>query len=108
MREGGNYKKGMAAALACAVLWGFLPIYWKILDNIPSNIIIFYRIFWVGVTCFICCLKIYGYRQLKSYIKNKKEFFKFSCSAILSPPFVRWILSSADTVISLRRGVAGH
>lgn len=77
MREGGNYKKGMAAALACAVLWGFLPIYWKILDNIPSNIIIFYRIFWVGVTCFICCLKIYGYRQLKSYIKNKEEFFKF-------------------------------
>ena len=27
-----EYKKGLLAALACYILWGVLPLYWKLLE----------------------------------------------------------------------------
>ena len=44
-----NYEKGFFAALACAGLWGILPIYWKSLIPIPSSTIIIYRILMIAV-----------------------------------------------------------
>ena len=48
-----NYEKGFFAALACAGLWGILPIYWKSLIPIPSSTIIIYRILMIAVVCII-------------------------------------------------------
>ena len=47
------YHKGLLYALACSVLWGVLPIYWQSLRPIESSVIIYYRIFLVGLVCII-------------------------------------------------------
>ena len=61
-----NYKNGLIYALLCAILWGFLPIYWNALNPIGSLVVIFYRI----VLMALICLGIQYYR-----IRNIKEIF---------------------------------
>lgn len=78
-----NSKTGLLCALGCAVLWGVLPIYWQSLRPIDSMIIIFYRIFLVGVTTFIAAYKIYGKEKLFAPMKNKKLIAKCIVAGIL-------------------------
>ena len=59
--EKNSYKQGLLCALSCAVLWGFLPIYWDALKPIDSFVIIFYRIVLMMATCFAIC-----YYQMRS------------------------------------------
>jgi chloramphenicol-sensitive protein RarD len=40
---------GVLSAVACYTLWGFLPIYWKLLDHVPAMEILAHRVVW----CFI-------------------------------------------------------
>lgn len=61
-----NYKNGLIYALSCAVIWGFLPIYWNALNPIPSLVVIFYRVALMTLTC----LAIQFYR-----VRNIKEMF---------------------------------
>lgn len=51
-----NYREGLTCAIFCALLWGFLPIYWNALKPIDSFIIIFYRILLMGLVCLIACM----------------------------------------------------
>lgn len=37
---------GMAAAIFTYVLWGILPVYWKLLVGVPAHEIVAHRIFW--------------------------------------------------------------
>ncbi len=43
---------GLASAIGCYVLWGFLPIYWKLIDHVPALEILAHRIVW----CFLFLL----------------------------------------------------
>ncbi len=72
MTEKKNYIKGMQAAIFCSVLWGVLPLYWQALRPINSGVIIFYRIFLVGLVCFIASSKIYGIKEVLKPWKDKK------------------------------------
>jgi chloramphenicol-sensitive protein RarD len=38
--------RGLLAAAAAYILWGLLPIYWKLLDHIPALEILGHRVFW--------------------------------------------------------------
>ena len=49
--ETSSYKTGLICALTCAVIWGFLPIYWDALNPISSLVVIFYRIILMTLTC---------------------------------------------------------
>ncbi|MDT8902374.1 EamA family transporter RarD [Anaeroselena agilis] len=37
---------GLASAVGCYILWGFLPIYWKFLSHVPALEILAHRIVW--------------------------------------------------------------
>ena len=78
-----NYKLGLTAAITCSFLWGILPIYWKSLIPISSTVIIFYRIFWVGVVSFIVSLKLYGWEKIKAPLRNKKDAVRFVIAGII-------------------------
>jgi len=78
-----KYKIGMAAALLCAVIWGFLPIYWHSLRPIESSVIIFYRIFLVGVSSFILALIFYGWGKIKAPLKQKGAKLKFFTAGLI-------------------------
>nr|WP_315025036.1 EamA family transporter RarD [uncultured Aminipila sp.] len=81
--EKNNYNIGMSCALGCAVLWGFLPIYWQALRPIDSMVIIFYRIFLVGVTTFVVAYKLYGREKLFAPMKEKGLLPTFIIAGIL-------------------------
>ncbi len=78
-----NYKLGLIAALGCSFLWGILPMYWKLLVPIPSSVIIFYRIFWVGVVTFFAALKLYGWERIKAPLKVKGNKLKFFIAGVI-------------------------
>ena len=78
-----NYKLGLIAALGCSFLWGILPMYWKLLVPIPSSVIIFYRIFWVGVVTFFAALKLYGWERIKAALKVKGNKLKFFIAGVI-------------------------
>ena len=58
MTDNRGYKTGIISMLGCDVLWGVLPLYWQALRPIDSWVIIFYRIFLVGVVAGIASLWI--------------------------------------------------
>lgn len=58
-------KRGTIAAVFCYVLWGLLPIYWKLLLEVNSFEIIAHRIIWCfAVTALVCAAKHLGLLKL--------------------------------------------
>ncbi len=57
-RSGGltaQEKRGVLAALLCYLIWGLLPIYWKLLAEVNSFEIIAHRIIWCfAITAVVC------------------------------------------------------
>ncbi len=52
MRAGNGAGLGFLAALSAFVSWGLLPLYWKLLADVPAMEVLAQRIFWtVVVTC---------------------------------------------------------
>ena len=78
-----TYKIGLICAIGCAVLWGVLPIYWQALKPIDSFVIIFYRIFLVGLVSGIASLKLYGKKEVKKYTGPGSSSFKFFMAGLL-------------------------
>lgn len=78
-----NYKMGMIAALSCASVWGFLPIYWKMLIPINSFIIILYRIILVAVLSFVLTLLFYGKKSLINPLRYPKLILYLFISGVL-------------------------
>ena len=48
-------RRGIAAGLACYVLWGMFPLYWKLLDDVSPLEVIAHRIIWCFATTVIVC-----------------------------------------------------
>ncbi len=96
-----TYKKGLFYALACSILWGILPIYWQALRPIESSVIIFYRIFLVGLVCLLVSLKIYGIEEIKKHLAPKGaklKFFLAGCLITANWSIYIWAVN-ADMVI---------
>ena len=72
MTDKKDYIKGMQAAIFCSALWGVLPLYWQALRPIGSGVIIFYRIFLVGLVCFAASAKIYGIKEVLKPWQDKR------------------------------------
>lgn len=78
-----NYRRGMLCAVSCSVLWGVLPIYWQALRPIESSVIIFYRIFLVGLVCVVVSLKVYGIQEIRSHLKPKGAKLRYFAAGLL-------------------------
>ena len=46
MVQNENLKRGLASAIGAYSLWGVLPIYWKLVSNVPAQEILSHRIVW--------------------------------------------------------------
>lgn len=81
---------GALLAVGSFVLWGFLPLYWKLLKAIPADEILAHRIVW---SCgFLFFILIYQKRlsSIKMIIKNRKSLLLVAlCSMTIS---INWFL----------------
>lgn len=78
-----NYRTGLICAVLCSTIWGVLPVFWKALLPIPSYVIIFYRIFWVGVISFILSYRKYGWVRIKEPMKKRKNMAVFFVAGLV-------------------------
>jgi chloramphenicol-sensitive protein RarD len=86
MKETNTYDStltGFIYGIAAYTLWGFLPIYWKFLDQLPATEILAHRILWSFV--FVCAI-LYFKGQLQSYkevLKDKSNIVRIFCATLL-------------------------
>ena len=83
MTDKKDYIKGMQAAVFCSALWGVLPLYWQALRPIGSGVIIFYRIFLVGLVCFAASAGIYGIKEVLKPWRDKRLVLRNIAAGLL-------------------------
>ena len=67
-----DYKKGLACGLGAYVLWGVLPVYWKLLDDVLPFEILSSRFMW---SCVFVALLIFVQGKLPLFITEVKNVF---------------------------------
>ena len=78
-----NHQKGLAAGLFCFVFWGFAPIYFKLIQNVPALTIIAHRIIWGALFLFVYLL-LREHKRLFSALKiSKKQLLILLVSGLL-------------------------
>lgn len=63
-----EYKKGIFFALGAYVLWGILPIYWELIDQIGAFEILAFRIIFSAI--FMVLILIVGKHQRQSFMRD--------------------------------------
>ncbi|HDX9579991.1 TPA: EamA family transporter RarD [Bacillus pseudomycoides] len=80
-------KKGIIYATSAYVMWGILPLYWKLIDDVPAEEILAHRIVWAFVfmlfVLFIC--KRFGKftNEFVQLFKRPKLFMSLTIASIL-------------------------
>ena len=57
-------KKGLSTTLLCCLIWGLLPLYWALLNQISSFSVLSHRIIWSGFWMLILIIAT-GRQQLR-------------------------------------------
>ncbi len=67
------------------VLWGLLPLYWKLLKAVPAIEILAHRVFWSFVVVALAVILTGGWKKFSaSFTDKKKLILIFSCGFIIS------------------------
>lgn len=82
-----NEKKAGIIYIACAyLLWGFLPIYWKMVDHVPAGEILAHRIVWsfLFMVAIILVLRkgLPFIQECKLIFKNKRNLIGISLASV--------------------------
>ncbi len=75
--------KGIIMALSAYIFWGLHPIYWKLLQNVPSVEIVSHRILWSFVFFALIISFRKEWKRLTSKIKESKNKFIIFIPALL-------------------------
>lgn len=67
-----NQSLGVLAALGAYIIWGFLPLYWKLLSHVPAGEVLAHRVIW-SLVLMVVILLILG--KFGSFIKEVKMIF---------------------------------
>lgn len=78
-----EYEQGVAFAILCSVLWGFLPVYWKSLEPINPLLILFYRIVLAFGFALILAVIFYKWEGIIKPLKEKGVLRSFFFAGIL-------------------------
>ncbi len=83
-------KKGIIYVVGAYVIWGVLPIYWKLLQDIPATALVAYRV--VGSLILVVGFLTYlrQWQWLKGAVTNKRIFFTFLTTGSLMT--VNWLI----------------
>ena len=77
-----NEKNGILQVLAAYVLWGVLPVFWKMLAELNAFYVLASRIIWSAVFCFLLIMGSGKAAELKSVLSDKRMQKTLMCSGI--------------------------
>ena len=75
--------KGILYAIGSNILWGILPIYWKLIDHVPATQIVCHRIIWSYAILLIIILLQQSWKDFFITVKKPKVLFTYCIAAIL-------------------------
>ncbi|WP_257349964.1 EamA family transporter RarD [Pseudalkalibacillus decolorationis] len=61
---------GVAAGAGAYMLWGFLPLYWKLVDHVPPGEVLAHRIIWSFA---FMVLILFLMKRMKKFVRELKE-----------------------------------
>ncbi|AHD06937.1 putative chloramphenical resistance permease RarD [Paenibacillus larvae subsp. larvae] len=65
-----QYSMGVLAAGSAYLIWGILPIYWKLVGSVPAEEVLAHRIIWSLVFMILVLSKIGKLKMVASEIKH--------------------------------------
>lgn len=81
---------GIIAATSSFIMWGLLPIYWKLLEAVPAHEILCHRMVWSLIVT-LGLLAVSGrMRSFLELFQYKKKFFYFLLTALILS--VNWLI----------------
>ncbi len=83
-------RNGALSAISAYVLWGFAPLYFKLLTNIAAGEILMHRVIWSSVILLVMIIAMQKWSQLVAVFKQPKLIFHLSLSASFLA--VNWFL----------------
>jgi len=92
--------------VAAYILWGLLPLYWKLLTEISAEEILAHRIFWSFIFVGVILLFSKELTTLKKAIKDKKSLFLIAlCAVIITLNWGTYIWAvNSDQVVEASMG----
>lgn len=79
--------KGIIYGALSYTIWGFIPIYWKMIEHVSSSEILTHRVIWSFVFMLLLLIVTSKWTLFLSYIKeiwkDKKKFFALFAAAVL-------------------------
>jgi chloramphenicol-sensitive protein RarD len=78
-----EYRKGVALALCAYCLWGFAPLYFKLLHQVSATEILLHRVIWSFVFMVILMQFIGGFGKLRQLLKRPKQLAVLTVTSIL-------------------------
>ena len=76
-----SVKTGVLFAIAAYVLWGFAPIYFKLIDTVGADEIMIHRVLWSTLLLAIIVLAIGKLKELVVALRNKKAVTRLFITA---------------------------
>lgn len=82
-----NTKYGLSLGFAAYILWGFLPIYWKLLESFRADVVLTHRIIWsfIFMILFILFTKKSDLfiAECKNLLQDKKKIIYIAFASVL-------------------------
>lgn len=76
-------RTGILQVLFTYIAWGFLPIFWKMLDEVPSFYVLFSRALWSLLFCIIYLTVLKKWDRIKELFRDKNIVRRCLLSGIL-------------------------
>lgn len=84
-----NMKRGAIIGVSAYLIWGLLPIYWKLLDSVRPEIVLFHRIIWSFIFMIVFIV-----------VTNKTKDFIEECKSIWQKKKKLLTITAASIIIS--------
>lgn len=82
--------KGIWNGLSAYILWGFFPIYWKLLHDVPALQVIGHRIAWSFILLIIVIVVTRQWKDFRSAALEPKTIAIYSIAAVLLS--INWLI----------------
>ena len=75
-------RTGVIEVLTAYILWGFLPLFWNLLDDVPSFYILFSRALWSLAFCVVYLTVLKKWGRIKALFRDKNVLKRCLLSGI--------------------------